>query len=70
MPPDTLRATATRKSTCGRPSLTSLRPLREMGHEVRPIGVYDDLSPIRETIREWSPQIAFMLLEEFHGVVT
>lgn len=44
--------------------------LREMGHEVKPLGVYDDLAPIREMILNWEPDIAFMLLEEFHGVVT
>ena len=44
--------------------------LREMGHDARPVGVYDDLSPIREMILTWKPDIAFMLLEEFHGVVT
>ena len=42
--------------------------LRDMGHEVNPIGVYDDLSPIRTAIKAWQPDIAFMLLEEFHGV--
>lgn len=42
--------------------------LREIGHDVRPLGVYDDLSPLREAIHEWKPHIAFNLLEEFHGV--
>ncbi len=42
--------------------------LREMGHDVRPIGLYDDLNPVRETILEWKPHVAFMMLEEFHGV--
>lgn len=42
--------------------------LRECGHEVRPIGVSSDLTPIREAIQDWEPHIAFMLLEEFHGL--
>lgn len=42
--------------------------LREMGHEVEPLGVYDDLGPIRKTILEWEPHVAFMMLEEFLGV--
>lgn len=42
--------------------------LREMGHEVQPIGLYDDLTPVRRSIREWKPHVAFMMLEEFHGV--
>ena len=44
--------------------------LRDLGHEVRPIGVFDDLAPIRNQIQQWQPHIVFMLLEEFHGVGT
>lgn len=44
--------------------------LRAMGHEVLPLGVYDDLAPIRKALRDFKPDITFMLLEEFHGVVT
>jgi len=42
--------------------------LREMGHEVRPLGVWDDLGKIRKEVDEWQPHVAFNLLEEFHGV--
>ncbi|MGI9517797.1 MAG: D-alanine--D-alanine ligase family protein, partial [Pirellulaceae bacterium] len=42
--------------------------LREIGHQVSPIGVNDDLGVIRRSIEQWDPQIAFNLLEEFHGV--
>lgn len=42
--------------------------LREMGHEVEPIGLYDDLTPVRSSILDWRPHVAFMMLEEFHGV--
>jgi D-alanine-D-alanine ligase len=42
--------------------------LREMGHEVRPLGVWDDLGKIRKEIEQWKPHIAFNLLEEFHGI--
>lgn len=42
--------------------------LREMGHEVRPVGVRNDLSVIRDAIEAWKPHIAFNLLEEFDGV--
>jgi len=41
--------------------------LVDLGHEVRVVGVYDDLAPIRETIEEWRPHIAFNLMEEFAG---
>ncbi|MBI4401487.1 MAG: ATP-grasp domain-containing protein [Nitrospirae bacterium] len=42
--------------------------LRDMGHEVRPLGLRNDLSVIRKAINEWKPHIAFNLLEEFDGV--
>jgi D-alanine-D-alanine ligase len=42
--------------------------LREMGHDVLPLGVRDDLMVIRTAIDEWKPHIAFNLLEEYRGV--
>lgn len=42
--------------------------LLKLGHEVRVVGVYDDLAPIRTTIEQWEPDIAFNLLEEFAGI--
>jgi len=42
--------------------------LRELGHEVFPVGVSDDLGVIRRSIRDRKPHISFNLLEEFHGV--
>ncbi|MBI3899356.1 MAG: ATP-grasp domain-containing protein [Gammaproteobacteria bacterium] len=41
--------------------------LLKLGHEVKVVGVYDDLTPIRKTIEEWKPHIAFNLLEDFAG---
>ena len=42
--------------------------LQEMGHEVKPVGVRDDLGVIRRAIEEWKPHIVFNLLEEFKGL--
>jgi D-alanine-D-alanine ligase len=39
--------------------------LLTLGHEVRIVPVEADLSPIRGTIDEWKPHIAFNLLESF-----
>ena len=41
--------------------------LLKLGHEVRIIGVWDELSPIRKIIEEWKPHICFNLLEDFAG---
>lgn len=42
--------------------------LRDMGHEMQPLGLRNDLAVIRKAIEEWKPHIAFNLLEEFDGV--
>ena len=42
--------------------------LREMGHEVRPLGVSSDLGVIQQAMQEFEPDVAFNLLEEFDGV--
>ena len=38
-----------------------------MGHEVYPIGLYNQLNVIGNALMEHKPHIAFNLLEEFHG---
>jgi D-alanine-D-alanine ligase len=44
-----------------------VKTLRGVGHEVRPLGVHDELKPIRDTIDEWKPDVVLTLLEQFHG---
>lgn len=44
-----------------------LRGLRALGHEVWPLGMRDDLAPLRRAIKELEPHIVFNLLEEFRG---
>jgi len=41
--------------------------LREIGHDVNVLGVRADLGVIREALLNFKPDIAFNLLEEFHG---
>jgi D-alanine-D-alanine ligase len=42
--------------------------LRELGHEVLALGVYDDLGDLRRATEDFKPHVWFNLLEEFHGV--
>jgi D-alanine-D-alanine ligase len=42
--------------------------LRENGHEVKVLGIQDELNPIRQAAEEWKPTIAFNLLEAFDNV--
>jgi D-alanine-D-alanine ligase len=44
--------------------------LRAMGHEVKVLGLGDNLADLRNAITDWRPDIAFNLLEEFQGIVT
>jgi D-alanine-D-alanine ligase len=43
--------------------------LRTAGHQVRPLGVFDELKLIRDEIESWKPHVVFTLLEHFHGKV-
>jgi D-alanine-D-alanine ligase len=45
-----------------------MNALEELGHEVRAIGVHDDLKVLREALESFDPHITFNVLEEFHGV--
>jgi len=42
--------------------------LRQLGHDVTPLGVKSDLGVLRAAIEDGKPHIAFNLLEEFDGV--
>jgi len=42
--------------------------LRNLGHDLNPLGVISDLAHIRDAITEGKPHIAFNMLEEFDGV--
>jgi D-alanine-D-alanine ligase len=41
--------------------------LRDLGHEVQKLGLYDDLTPLRQAIQDFKPHIVFNLLDEFRG---
>ena len=47
-----------------------IETLREQGHEVRVLGVHDDLTGIRPTAGFFEPHIVLNLLEAFAGVTT
>lgn len=68
VPPDGIEGLSEAEIAAWKMEFDVIATLREAGHELRPLGVSDDLTPIRETIQEWQPHIAFMLLEEFHGL--
>src|SRR6266853_2331847 len=67
MPPDSLEGRSEQEIHRWKTEYDVVSTLREAGHEVRPLGVQDELRPIRDAIESWKPDIVFNLLEQFHG---
>jgi D-alanine-D-alanine ligase len=68
VPPDSLEGYSEREIYVWKTEFHIVSTLRELGHSVRPLGVADELAPIRRAIDEWKPHLVFNLLEEFHGL--
>jgi D-alanine-D-alanine ligase len=67
IPPDTLDGIENKEREEWRTEYDVVSTLRGMGHEVHPVGVRSELSPIRKALEEHKPHVAFNLLEEFDG---
>ncbi|HWP43829.1 MAG TPA: ATP-grasp domain-containing protein [Blastocatellia bacterium] len=65
IPPETLDGVENKEAELWRTEYDVVSTLRDMGHEVWPIGVRRDLSVIGNAIEEHRPHVAFNLLEEF-----
>lgn len=68
VPPDSLKGHSVDEINVWKTEYDVVSNLRRLGHEVRPLGVQDELNPIRVAAEEWKPDIVFNLLEEFHGL--
>ena len=68
VPPDSLKGHTPDEINVWKTEFGVVSTLRRLGHEVRPLGVQDELNPIRVAAEEWKPDIVFNLLEEFHGL--
>ncbi|MEL7496008.1 MAG: D-alanine--D-alanine ligase [Planctomycetota bacterium] len=68
VPPDSLEGHTDDEILEWKTEFDVVNTLREVGHEVLPLGVYDDLGDLRRATEEFKPHIWFNLLEEFHGV--
>ncbi len=44
-----------------------INTLKKLNHDVRAVGLNDDLSVLREAVEEFKPHVVFNLLEEFAG---
>ena len=68
VPPDDLVSRDDRRMEKFRTEFDVREALISLGHDVRILGINDDMTPIRKTIREWKPHIAFNLMEAFAEV--
>jgi D-alanine-D-alanine ligase len=67
VPPDSLDGLNDKEKIEIKTEYDVISTLRKMGHEVYPIGLYNQLNVIGDALMEYKPHIAFNLLEEFHG---
>ena len=70
VPPDSLKGYSEEEIERWRTEYDVVSTLKAAGHEVRVLGVADELRPIRDVVDEWKPDVVFNLLEEFQGEVT
>ena len=68
VPPDTLKGQPPEEVHRWKTEFGVVSTLRKIGHEVRALGVQDELNPIRVAAEEWKPDVVFNLLEEFYGL--
>ncbi|MCH8923897.1 MAG: ATP-grasp domain-containing protein [Planctomycetes bacterium] len=68
VPPESLEGYSEKEIQEWKTEYDVITTLREMGHDVRPLGVSDDLGKILKEVDDWQPHVAFNLLEEFHGI--
>jgi D-alanine-D-alanine ligase len=66
LPPDSRQGYSEQQQDEWKTEFDVVTTLRGLGHEVQPLGVQDELRPVREAIETWHPTIVFNLLEEFH----
>jgi D-alanine-D-alanine ligase len=69
MPPDSAEGYSEVQINVWKTEYDIITTLRAAGHEVRPLGVQDELKPIRDEMEGWKPHVVFTLLEQFHGEV-
>jgi D-alanine-D-alanine ligase len=68
VPPETAEGLSAERFAAIRTEFDVCSSLRGLGHDVRPLGVREDLGVIKATVDDYRPHVCFNLLEEFHGI--
>src|SRR6478736_1271236 len=66
VPPDSTDGYTAREINGWKTEFDVVSTLRAAGHEVRPLGVQEEIRPIRDEIESFKPHVVYQLLEEFH----
>ena len=67
IPPESSKGHSQEEMNVWKTEYDVVSTLRKVGHEVKPLGVHDELKPIRDEVETWKPDVVVTLLEEFHG---
>src|ERR1700760_1485807 len=66
VPPDTTKGYTAREINEFKTEYDIVSTLRDAGHDVRPLGVQEEIKPVRDEIESFKPHVVFNLLEQFH----
>jgi len=67
VPPDTKRGYTAEEVHEWKTEYDVVSTLRAAKHDVHPLGVADELKPVRDAIESFKPHVAFSLIEKYHG---
>jgi D-alanine-D-alanine ligase len=70
VPPESTDGYSPREINVWKTEFDVVSTLRAAGHDVRPLGVQEELRPIRDAIESLKPHVVYTLLEEFHYATT
>src|SRR5262250_3058399 len=66
VPPETTEGYSAREINAWKTEFDVVSTLRAAGHDVRPLGVQEEIKPVRDEIDGFKPHVVYTLLEEFH----
>ena len=66
VPPDSTDGYSAKEINAWKTEFDVVSTLRAAGHDVRPLGVQEEIKPVRDEIESFKPQVVYTLLEEFH----
>src|SRR4030095_4073637 len=67
VPPDSTDGYTAKQINDWKTEFDVVSTLRAAGHDVRPLGVQEEIKPVRDEIENFKPHVVFQLLEEFHS---